>query len=174
MNTPAIFATSNYGSTNRYAAELARRLDTTVQPIENIQVTGPTIVMSYVHGPRLPVAEALNSIDAQTLQRFPVAGCVVGMSLKEAAESRDQLGNALGNKAPFVQRFYLPGELKYSTLSRQHKAIMWGIIKALKAKPHPDANEQAMIAGYNRDISQVDFAELDPIISWLHNQPGAA
>lgn len=174
MKTPAIYATSNYGSTDRYAAELAHRLETTVQPIDKLQISGPTIVMSYVHGPKLPVAEALNSIDAHTLQRFPVAGCVVGMSLKEAAEARDQLGHALGEKAEFVQRFYLPGELKYSTLSRQHKAIMWGIINALKTKPRPDANEQAMIAGYNRDISHVDFAELDPIIAWLQRESGAA
>ncbi|MDO5668553.1 MAG: flavodoxin domain-containing protein [Corynebacterium sp.] len=159
---------SAYGSTREYADALAQRLGT--QAIALADATAPAdphdplIVLSYVHGPVVPAA---SFVSKQDLGGRPVAVCAVGMTLLDVARAKDQLK---GQVPEGVARFYLPGRLNYSTMSRKHKMIMWGIIKALKAKREADRspNEQAMIDSYDRDTDRVDLSELDPIVEWVH------
>ena len=48
-----------------------------------------------------------------------------------------------------------------------HKAILTSIVTALKLKPGKSPAEQALVAGYNKDIDGIDFTYLDPIVSWV-------
>ncbi|AGF71994.1 flavodoxin domain-containing protein [Corynebacterium halotolerans] len=169
MSATVLYDTS-YGSTRQYAEELARRLGTTAQqlaeaaPAELTAGTGPLIVLSPVHGPSIPAAAFVAKHD---LGPRPVAVCAVGMTLIDEARRKDQMAGMLSDR-PEVARFYLPGRLAYSTMNRRHRMIMWGIIKALKAKPESarSANDRAMIDSFDRDTDRVDLAELDAVVEW--------
>lgn len=161
---------SVYGSTRDYAEALAGRLGTTAQPLSAADPaalrgsSSPLIVLSYVHGPSIPAAGFVANND---LGSRPVAVCAVGMTLLDMARTKDQMAGALKRKEQ-VTRFYLPGRLTYSTMGRKHRMIMWGIIKALKAKKESDRsdNDRAMIDSYDRDTDLLDLAELDPLVEW--------
>ena len=165
---------SAYGSTRQYAEALAARLGTVAQQLSAADPAAlrsspePLVVLSYVHGPSIPAAGFVADHD---LGARPVAVCAVGMTLLEDARAKDQMAGALGKKGQ-VARFYLPGRLSYSTMGRKHRMIMWGIIKALKAKREADrsANDRAMIDSYDRDTDRVDPAELDQVVQWAEAQ----
>lgn len=161
---------SAYGSTAQYAHALAERLGVTAAPLSDApqpaDATGPLIVLSYVHGPKVPAA---SFVARQDLGERPVAVCAVGMTLLDVARTKDQLR---GMVPEGVARFYLPGRLSYSTMSRRHRLVMWGIVKALRAKREADRspNEQAMIDSHDRDTDCVDLAELDAVVAWAEAQ----
>ena len=165
---------SVYGSTREYAEALAARLGTAAVPLSDADPAAlrasaePLVVLSYVHGPSVPAAGFVAGND---LGSRPVAVCAVGMTLLEVARAKDQMAGALGEKGN-VTRFYLPGRLNYSTMGRRHRMIMWGIIKALKAKRAADRspNDQAMIDSYDRDTDRVDRTELDQVVEWVQAQ----
>lgn len=167
---------SAYGSARQYAEALAGRLGCTAQPLSEADPaqlrtsTEPLVVLSYVHGPSVPAAGFVADND---LGDRPVAVCAVGMTLIEVARAKDQMAGALRKKEQ-VTRFYLPGRLSYSTMGRKHKMIMWGIIKALKAKREADRspNDRAMIESYDRDTDHVDLRELDQVIEWAAARGG--
>lgn len=160
-----------YGSTRRYAEALAQRLRTGARPLADARPEelradpAPLVVLSPVHGPKIPAADFVAGHD---LGARPVAVCAVGMTLPDEARQKDQMARTLSTK-PGVARFYLPGRLDYSTLSRKHRMIMWGLVGALKARPESSrsANERAMIEAYDRDTDRVDLAELDPVVEWV-------
>lgn len=99
-----------------------------------------------------------------------IALVAVGMTPPAIAREKDVLKGMLGSDADRVARFYLPGNLEYSRLSRVHRSIMWGMVKVLQKKPHPSAVEQNMIDGYGKDTVGVDFTELEPIVEWSRAQ----
>lgn len=160
---------SAYGSTAEYATALASFFGTEAQLLADAAVdtlpAGPLVVLSYVHGPIVPAAAFVAKHDHGDR---PVAVCAVGMTLIEQAREKDQMKDAV----PDVARFYLPGRLSYSTMSRKHKMVMWGLVKMLKAKKQDDRseNDQAIIDAYDRDVDFVDLRELDPVKEWVNAQ----
>lgn len=160
---------TTYGSTERYAREFARRhgvaavlLDaaTAADLAEATQV----VVFSPNYAGQVTGAKWL--LD-QDLSGKKAALAVVGMTLTEEVRAKDPVAGALGDKAADIARFYLPGRLAYSELSRVHRGVMWGMHKMLKAKKNRTPNEEAMYQGYNTDEDRVNFAELDSIDAWL-------
>lgn len=171
MPAPAtVLYESDYGSTAQYAHALAEHLGVTATPLADAAAlpasSGPLIVLSYVHGPMVPAASFVAKRD---LGERPVAVCAVGMTLLDVARAKDQLK---GMVPAGVARFYLPGRLSYSTMSRKHRMIMWGIIKALRAKREADRspNDRAMIDSHDRDTDLVDLQELDAVVAWVGEQ----
>ncbi|CAM3848652.1 flavodoxin domain-containing protein [Corynebacterium frankenforstense] len=164
-----VFFATTYGSTRRYAEELAARLGTVARPLDEARAIdlsasdAPLVVASPTFGPQIEAADFL--AEAETGAR-PAAAVAVGMSLPDSARERDQMAGKLRAR-PDVARFYLPGRLFYSEISRAHRAVMWGVIRALKAKPRKSDNDRAMIAAYDRDVDQVDLAELDAVEAWV-------
>ena len=82
----------------------------------------------------------------------------------ESAKAKDQMCSMVPDTCT---RFYVPGRLNYSTVQPGHKAILTSIVTALKLKPRKSPAEQALVAGYNKDIDGIDFTYLDPIVSWV-------
>lgn len=160
---------SAYGSTEQYARALAARLGVTAVPLADAPAVAdpndPLVVLSHVHGPVIPAA---SWVSKQDLGGRPVAVCAVGMTLLDVARAKDQLK---GMVPQGVARFYLPGRLSYSSMSFKHRMIMWGIIKALKARRVADRspNDQAMIDSYDTDTDRVDLSELDAVVEWVQD-----
>lgn len=159
-----------YGSTRRYAEELARQLHARIYPLANAGAVpagekDPLIVLSAVHGAAMPAADYVRR-HHDLVENRPVAVVNVGMTLLEDARRKDPLRRVLGEKAEKVERFYLPGRMAYSELSRKHRLVMRGVVSAIKAKPQKNANDWAMIDNYGRDVDWTDMGELEPIVAW--------
>ncbi|WP_246817398.1 flavodoxin domain-containing protein [Corynebacterium sp. HMSC071B10] len=167
-----IYFSSVYGSTRQYAEELARRLGTTAQEISDpAEVSaaaeeGPIIVLAPAHGPMNAAAKFAKALPEQTLQARSTCVVTVGMTLDHVVQETDPTAELLGDRASRIKRFYLPGRLNYSELSKAHLGVMRGIISALKLKPRKSENERAMIEGYKKDIDRVDLSRLDEIVAW--------
>lgn len=173
MNNTLILYSTVYGSTQGYAEELARRLDTTAHTLDDAPAlleSNPevqtVIVLSPVFGPA--VAGATFIKDSQgLLQGRRVALASVGMTLTDHARDKDSSARLLGDAADATTRFYLPGRLYYSEISRVHKGVLWSIVNMLKGKINRNANDNNMIDTYNTDVDRVDYAELDAIAEWV-------
>lgn len=167
-----IYFSSVYGSTRQYAEELARRLGTAAQEIPDPSEVsaaaeeGPIIVLAPAHGPMNAAAKFAKALPEQTTETRPTCVVTVGMTLDHVVQETDPTAELLGDRASQIQRFYLPGRLNYSELSKAHLGVMRGIISALKLKPRKSENERAMIEGYKKDTDRVDLSRLDEIVAW--------
>lgn len=164
---------SFYGSSREYAEEFARRhgvqaltLDDAPQALLDAPEDTPLVVFAANHAGMSAGAKFLSEHAAELAGRRR-ALATVGMTLLAEAREKDVMARALGKAADQVARFYLPGRMKYSELSRVHKATMWTMHQMLKGKKNRSANEQAMFDDYDRDVSRMDFAELDALDRWL-------
>lgn len=165
---------SQYGSSKQYAEAFAALLDVAPATWDDslaLQTEleageGPVVVFSYIHGPRVPGAEA--ALAAHKAGR-PTAICCVGMTLIQKARKDDSLAAQVGDD---IVRFYLPGRLNYSELSSAHMTVMRGIIQALKLKPRAlrSDNDQTMIDSFKKDIDRVDLNELEPVVAWAKGE----
>lgn len=168
-----IFYSSVYGSTREYAEELAARVGTTAQPIpatEPALASGPVVILAPAHGPMNDAAKFALSLTDEVCKTHPVAVVTTGMTLDEEVAAKDPTADLLRGRAGQTTRFYLPGRMNYSELSSQHKAVMKGLITALRMKPGKTANERNMIDMYGRDVDRVDLSRLDPIVEWIEAQ----
>jgi hypothetical protein len=91
------------------------------------------------------------------------------MTLTDHARDKDSSARLLGDAADATTRFYLPGRLYYSEISRVHKGVLWSIVNMLKGKINRNANDNNMIDTYNTDVDRVDYAELDAIAEWVRD-----
>ena len=167
----SVFYATYYGSTKQYADALAARLETTAQEIEESSsliddTAGPLIVLSPIHGPSHPGVKFVKGLDKGVVDKRKIALVTVGMTLDDVVVEQDPAAELLGDLAGRVERFYLPGRLNYSELSKKHRGIMKGLITMLKLKPAKSANEKMMIETYGKDIDRVDLGRLDAIVEW--------
>ncbi|AKK02751.1 flavodoxin domain-containing protein [Corynebacterium epidermidicanis] len=163
---------SFYGSSKEYAEEFARRHNVSAHPLDDAPEAliadpqSPLVIFAANHAGMNAGAkffsEHLTELDGRRL-----ALATVGMTLLDDVRASDPMARTLGDAKDAVQRFYLPGRMNYSELSKVHKATMWTMHQMLKAKKTRTANEQAMFDDYDRDVSRMDFAELDAIDQWL-------
>lgn len=160
---------SEYGSTERYAQELARMLGTSAHDLDvPVPDDGrPVIYLSYVHGPVIPAAkkasESLHNQGEQNALHRAVAVVTVGMTPIDAAISANRTQSQVPDG---VTCFYLSGHLDYARLSHAHRATMTTIVSALKLKPVKSAVDRNLIDTFGLDTDRVDFAELGPIVDW--------
>ncbi|MDY3127106.1 MAG: flavodoxin domain-containing protein [Corynebacterium sp.] len=151
---------SDYGSTQEYAEELARRLGVDAAELDHdIPDDGaPVILLSPVHGPFIPAATR-----AEEISGHPMAVVAVCLTLLDIARDKDFLHKQV---PPECSTFYLPGRLDMDKLSGSHRATLASISTMLRAKPFKSANDKAMIAAVTKGADRVDFAELDPLVAW--------
>ncbi|MCX7540692.1 flavodoxin domain-containing protein [Corynebacterium antarcticum] len=174
MSTPelTVIFDSTYGSTEQYARSFAERLG--VIPIAlgdapsavgQLPGTGPVVVFSPNYANQINGAKWLRGND---LGGRPTALAVVGMSVSTWVREQDVAAKALGDNAGRVTRFYLPGRLMHSQLSRVHRGALWSLNQMLRRKSNRNENEEEIVRQYGRDIDRVDDAELGPVEQWVH------
>ena len=174
MNTSqlTVIFDSTYGSTEHYARSFAERLGVTPTALGDapssfgeIPGTGPVVVFSPNYANQISGAKWLRGAD---LGGRPTALVVVGMSVSSWVRERDGAAKALGDNAEHVERFYLPGRLIHSNLSRIHRGALWSLNQMLRRKSNRNENEEQLLRDYGRDIDRVDDAELGPVEQWVH------
>lgn len=169
-----LFYATYYGSTKQYADALADRLGVTAREINeessslvDVSAASPIIVLSPIHGPSHPGVKFVKELEkAAVVDKRKIALVTVGMTLDDVVAAQDPAGELLGNLAPTIERFYLPGRMNYSELNAKHRSIMKGLITMLKMKPGKSDNDQMMIDTYGEDVDRVDLSRLDAIVDW--------
>lgn len=172
----SIFYASFYGSTKQYADALAARFGVTPQeigdnsaPLIDASAADPIVILAPIHGPSHPGVKLIKELPGDVVKRRPIALATVGMTLEHVAYDQDPTGRLLGDRAGCIHRFYLPGRLFYSELSRKHRNIMKGVVTAMKMLRSTGENERMMIETYRKDVDRVDLGKLAPVAEWVGN-----
>lgn len=172
----SIFYASFYGSTKQYADALAAHFGVVPQEISgssasliDASTADPVVILAPIHGPAHPGVKPIKELPEDVVQRRPIALATVGMTLEHVAYVQDPTGRLLGDRAGYIHRFYLPGRLYYSELSRKHWNIMKGVVWGLKLTGAKGENEQMMIDTYGKDVDRVDLTRIEPIAQWVGN-----
>ncbi|MCX7542151.1 hypothetical protein OS128_04365 [Corynebacterium sp. P5848] len=172
MSTPelTVIFDSVYGSTEHYARSFAGRFGATPvalgdapSSVGQLPGLGPVVVFSPNYAGQISGAKWLRD---NALGGHPTALVVVGMSVSSWVRERDGAAKALGDNADRITRFYLPGRLIYSKLSRIHRGTLWSLNQMLRRKSNRTVNEEEIVRQYGRDIDRVDDTELDPVEQW--------
>ena len=163
---------TNYGTTRRYAEELAGR--TGIQAVSyekaNISEDCETIIYFgglYAGGVK-GLKETIPAICKSTCKRFMIV--TVGLADVEDDENihniltslQRQLSSELYNKAEI---YHLRGGIDYSRLNFKHKTMMKLLYTKAKNLPEDKKNAEvrAMIETYGKQVDFVDFMKLDII-----------
>lgn len=171
-----VYYASFYGSTKQYADALAAQLGVNPQEISDKSASlidaaaaDPIAVLAPIHGPAHAGVKLIKELPEDVVRRRPIALATVGMTLEHVAYDQDPAGKLLGNRATAAHRFYLPGRLFYSELSRKHRNIMKGVVTAMKVMRSSGENERMMIETYRKDVDRVDLTRIEPIAQWVGN-----
>lgn len=172
----SVLYSSYYGSTKQYADALAARFGVSPQEIDDKSAVligassdDPIIILSPIHGPAHPGVKLIKRLSEAVVKSRPIALATVGMTLEQAAHDQDPAGKLLGDRAGHIDRFYLPGRLNYSELSRKHRGIMKSVVWGLKLSGAKGENEKMMIDTYGKDVDRVDLTRIEPIAQWVGN-----
>ncbi len=172
----SIFYASFYGSTKQYADALAAQFGVNPQEINensasliDASTADPIVILAPIHGPSHPGVKLIKELPEDVVKRRPIALATVGMTLEHVAYDQDPTGRLLGDRAGYIHRFYLPGRLFYSELSRKHRNIMKGVVSAMKMLRSSGENERMMIETYRKDVDRVDLGKLAPVAAWVGN-----
>lgn len=172
----SVLYASYYGSTKQYADALAARFGVSPQEIhdksaELISASSddPIIILSPIHGPAHPGVELIKRLSEAVVKSRPIALATVCMALEHVANDQDVAGKLLGDRANHIDRFYLPGRLNYSELSRKHRRIMKSVVWGFKITGAKGENEKMVIDTFGQDVDRVDFNKLAPVAEWVGN-----
>lgn len=172
----SVLYASYYGSTKQYADALAARFGVNVQEIGDNSASlidgssaDPVVILSPIHGPTHPGVKLIKQLPDAVVKSRPIALATVGMTLEHVAYDQDPAGKLLGDRAGYIARFYLPGRLNYSELSRKHRGMMKSVVWGLKITGAKGENEKMMIDTFGQDVDRVDFNKLAPVAEWVGN-----
>lgn len=163
---------TNYGTTERYARELAGRTGIQAVSFENVEIPEDCEEIIYFGGLYAGgvkgLKDTLPAINRTAYQRLLIVTvgladitdeeniCKIRKSLKR------QLPPEMYNRAEF---FHLRGGIDYDRLNFTHKTMMK--LLYMKAKNLPEekktAEVRAMIDTYGKKVDFVDFCKLDGI-----------
>ena len=177
MNRVVIYG-SFYGSTKKYAIELAKRLE--VDAIEYNEVKDINRYDSIIYlgglyaGGVLGMSKTLKKLDNISNKEIIVA--TVGLADPYDSKNIENIeGNMVKQLSAdilnHIKIFHLRGGIVYKNLSFKHKFMMKLVYNKAKKVPveERDAELRAMIETYNKEVDFTDFSELEKIIAVLND-----
>ena len=89
--------------------------------------------------------------------------CTVGLADPGKERTRDEIMKLSGKilKDRKYKVFSLRGDMDYSKLTIRHSAMMWALVKVLKAKKNRTEEDEALIETYG---GKLDFKNPDAIL----------
>lgn len=164
MNSPVVAFTSKYGSTRRYAAALAERLDTSAVELADLGATheaDPLIVLAPVYATRIRGRRRI----IRALRSAPGRAALVVVALSPADDpGRGDLAAKLVARARrVVTTFHLRGDLDPGRLTWPDRILMAALRRELRTKPDDPAARMLLPP---RPLELVDESTLDPVGSW--------
>ena len=172
---------SKYGSTRRYAQELARRLG--FDCLDHRQATGqeagqyPVIVYGggLYAGGVLGLAKTLRNFSLQNGQKLILV--TVGLADPNEPENQHNIRTSLQKQLPAgllyqAKIFHLRGGIDYQQLSFGHRTMMKLLYQSLQRTPFEKqtAENRAFIETYGKHVDFTDFRALEPIIQAIQRE----
>ena len=165
---------SKYGTTKKYAEELARRINVKAVLFDRVKDINGYDTIIYLGalyaGGVLGMAKTLKKITDVSDKKIILA--TVGLADPTNKENTDNIKNSIkkqltANIAAKTKIFHLRGGIDYSNLSFTHKTMMSMLYKKAKNMPEEKktAEVRAMIDTYNQKVDFIDFSGLDNIVA---------
>ncbi len=165
-----------YGAAERYARELAQKIDCPCFSYKEIKILAPYERVIYLGSLYEQGVCGLK----QTLKRVAKAGdpefvlATVGLGDPTNKVNTDCIKKSLRDQMSVRQYdqtklYHLRGAFDYSILGRGHKLMMRLLYGRLKKVPAEErsAQEKMIYETYGQAVDFVDFSTLDPLISDL-------
>ena len=163
---------TNYGTTERYAKELAGRTGIAAVSCENAVIPEECDTVIYFGGLYAGgvkgLKETIPVIRKSNCQRLLIA--TVGLADTENEENIQNIRNSLQMQLPAdvyekSEFYHLRGGIDYGRLSFMHKTMMKLLYTKAKNLPEEKktAEVRAMLDTYGKQVDFVDFSKLDPI-----------
>ena len=173
MNNGIIVYGSCYGTTKKYAEELSKKTGIEAKPYEDIRDINSFDTIIYMGGlyaggvcGMKKTMKKLGSISDKRVFIVTV-GLADPMNTENTKHIKDRMRTQL-SKEVFEKAhiFHLRGGIDYSILGFKHKTMMSMLYKKIKSMPEEEKNAeiQAMIETYDKQVDFVDFSSLEPII----------
>lgn len=175
MNRVVIYG-SFYGSTKKYAIELAKRLEVDAieyNEVEDINMYDSIIYLGGLYaGGVLGLSKTLKKLNDINSKEIIIA--TIGLADPTDLENinnieshmKKQLSEEIFSSSKI---FHLRGGIVYKNLSFKHKVMMRLVYNKAKKVPVEERNAElrAMIETYNKEVDFTDFTELEKIIADL-------
>lgn len=173
MNNGIIVYGSCYGTTKKYAEELSKKTGIEAKPYEDIRDINSFDTIIYMGGlyaggvcGMKKTMKKLGSISDKRVFIVTV-GLADPMNTENTEHIKDRIRTQL-SKEVFEKAYiyHLRGGIDYSILGFKHKTMMSMLYKKIKSMPEEEKNAeiQAMIETYDKQVDFVDFSSLEPII----------
>lgn len=172
MQKSIIIYGTNYGTTQRYAKELARR--TGLQVVSYEQVSIPKICETIIYfgglyaGGVKGLKETLPAIRKSIYKKLVIV--TVGLADVTDIENINHIRSALSKQIPAeiyerAKVYHLRGGIDYGRLNFKHRTMMKLLYKKARNLPvdKQSAEVRDMIETYGKQVDFVDFDKLDEI-----------
>ena len=175
MNRVVIYG-SFYGTTKKYAVELAKRLEVDAieyNEVKNINDYDSIIYLGGLYaGGVLGMSKTLKKLN--NIDNKEIVISTIGLADPTDKENIEAIENHMKKQLSeelFVKSkiFHLRGGIVYKNLSFKHKVMMKLVYNKAKKTPVEERNAElkAMIETYNKEVDFVNFDSLDKIIGIL-------
>lgn len=172
MEKSIIIYGTNYGTTQRYAEELANRTGIPAVSYEQAEIPEDCKCIIYFGGLYAGgvkgLKETLPAIVRTTYKKFVIV--TVGLADVNNEENIQNIRTALSKQlSPEMYEraevYHLRGGIDYGKLNFTHKAMMKLLYSKAKKIPVEEQNAEvkAMIETYGKQVDFVDFGALDAI-----------
>ena len=178
MNKIIVYGT-HYGTTKKYALELARKTNIDAISYENLENINDYDTIIYLGGLYaggiLGMAKTLKKLN--NVQNKNIIIVTVGVSDPTDKTNIKNIRNSLKNQLKIevfekAKIFHLRGGIDYAKLNFVHKTmlkLLYNKVKNLpKDKQTPE--DKAMIETYNKKVDFINFLSLDKIIKEINKE----
>jgi polyferredoxin len=163
-----------YGTTKRYADELARRTGIKAVSYDQVQSLAEYDVIIHLGGLYAGgvwgLTHTVKLMQDEGKQKLIIG--TVGLADPTNSENVENIRKSIRRQVPSglyeqAQIFHLRGGIDYGKLNLKHRAMMSLLYAKVKRTPVEEQSDEvkAMIATYNQVVDFVDFASLDEIVA---------
>jgi menaquinone-dependent protoporphyrinogen IX oxidase len=174
MGKTAVIFCSEYGSTKRYAAYIAEKLQAELFSTKEIKDLSPYETIVFGGG---IYAGALNGVDwlkknQGVLHNKKLIIFTCGISDPREPKNLERIHASLQKNLSeeligHAQIFSFQGALDYKKLKFTHKGIMAVVFQALKHKKERSAQEDIMLESRDVPVDFVDVSQADALIFYV-------
>ena len=158
----AVTYSSIYGASAYYAELLADKLGTIAQDLNDIDKLDADVLFHF-GGLYAGTINGLKKACSLLPEDRLFVLCTVGLADPGKERTRDEIMKLSGKilKDRKYKVFSLRGDMDYSKLTIRHSAMMWALVKVLKAKKNRTEEDEALIETYG---GKLDFKNPDAIL----------
>ncbi|CAM4076963.1 hypothetical protein AT575_03460 [Streptococcus penaeicida] len=165
---------SEYGSSEKYAKALAKKLGIDAVSYRQFKAVEPLQTLIYIGslyaGGVKGMAPTLKKIPQDSYQNLLIAS--VGLSDPQNKTNTDKIKEHIEQQLPKIQVvpenvFHLRGSIDYSKLKFSHRLLMGMLNKKVK-KEDPeklDSESKQLLETYNKKVDFIDIQTLEPLIT---------